>query len=576
MTDGLLQPSSGPDPKIGMVLQDRYRIVRKLGEGGMGAVYEGEHILIKRRVAIKCLHGQFATNPEIVARFHREALAATSIGHQNIIEVTDMGRFPDGSVFMVLEFLEGRDWAKDIDEQGPQPLGKVVKITTQICDALTAAHAKGIVHRDLKPENIFLIARGNEPDFVKVLDFGISKFKDSGPGKSMTQTGTTLGTPYYMAPEQAQGKKDIDHRADIYSLGVMTFQALTGQYPFDDESYPMLVLKICTEPPPPLRLYRPDLPKELEDLVTRMLAKDPGQRFADCSAVKAAVAPFVEMNEAPVLAADAPSTANRMPSMLGGQAVAHAATQTPDSLPVAPALKATTPSQMPVAHVPAKGPIATPHAESAIRPPPTSRTPLFVGGVLVLALLGGGAAMVLGGNRDTPAVTPTPVAGLTTPVTPTPEPTEPTTEPAPTMEPTTAEVLLAINIRTEPADAELFLDGDRVPNPFEGRLPQSSEPRRLEARKEGYRSLVQELVLRYEQTVTLRMERGRGTDDRRRSTQTTAATTMMTEPVETPPTMTEPVRVEVAATPMDDPPPVMTPDPVVEPPRMTDLASIML
>jgi serine/threonine-protein kinase len=575
MTDGLLQPAAGPDPKIGMVLQDRYRIVRKLGEGGMGAVYEGEHVLIKRRVAIKCLHGQFATNPEIVARFHREALAATSIGHQNIIEVTDMGRFPDGSVFMVLEFLEGRDWSKDIDEQGPQPLGKVVKITSQICDALTAAHAKGIVHRDLKPENVFLIARGHDPDFVKVLDFGISKFRDSnsGPGKAMTQTGTTLGTPYYMAPEQAQGKKDIDHRADIYSLGVMTFQALTGQYPFDDESYPMLVLKICTEPPPPLRLYRPDLPKELEDLVMRMLAKDPNQRFADCAAVKAALAPFAAMNDAPVIAADAPSTANRPPSMLGGQAVAHAATQTPDSLPVAPALKATTPSQMPVARVPsAQTPVAA-HAESVIRPPTTSRAPLLVGGVLVvLGLLGGGAAVVLGGDEPTP-VEPTPVAALTPTPTPTPDPT-PIPDPTPTMEPTT-ETMVAITIRTEPADAELYLDGDRIPNPFEGRLPQTTEPRRLEARKEGFRSLVQELVLRYEQTVTLRMERGRGTDDRRRSTPTTVASQAMQPPVEAPTPMETPR--EVAVTPMEEPP-AMDPEPVVtmDPPRMTDLASIML
>ena len=210
MEEGLLQPTEQADPLVGMVLQDRYRIVRKLGEGGMGAVYEGEHILIKRRVAIKCLHSQFAQNPEIVARFHREALAATSIGHQNIIEVTDMGRFDDGSVFMVLEFLNGRDWSHDIDNQGAQPVGKVIEIITQVCEALTAAHAKGIIHRDLKPENVFLINRHGTNNFVKVLDFGISKFKDAsgGPGKAMTQTGATLGTPYYMAPEQAQGKKD--------------------------------------------------------------------------------------------------------------------------------------------------------------------------------------------------------------------------------------------------------------------------------------------------------------------------------------------------------------------------------
>ena len=229
------QRASPQDPRIGMVLQDRYRIVRKLGDGGMGSVYEGEHVLIKRRVAIKVLHSQFAQNPEIVARFQREAEAATSIGHPNIIEVTDMGRFPDGTAYMVLEFLDGRDWSKDIEREGPQPVGKVIHILTQVCDALTAAHAKGIVHRDLKPENIYLIERNGDTCFAKVLDFGISKIADGqAENRSLTQTGTALGTPYYMAPEQCQGKKDIDPRADINSLGVILYQALTAQYPYDD------------------------------------------------------------------------------------------------------------------------------------------------------------------------------------------------------------------------------------------------------------------------------------------------------------------------------------------------------
>lgn len=316
---------SKQDPRIGIVLQERYRILRKLGDGGMGAVYEGEHLLIKRRVAIKILHSQFADNPGIVARFRREAEAATSIGHPNIIEVTDMGSFPDGTAYMVLELLEGRDWAKDIAQEGPQPLGKVVHIMSQVCDALAAAHAKGIVHRDLKPENIFLVQRAGDPCFVKVLDFGISKFADNGENRSLTQTGTALGTPYYMAPEQCQGKKDIDTRADIYSLGVILFQALTRQYPFDDESYPMLVLKICTEPPPPLAYYRPDLPPQVVDIVSRMLAKDRNHRFATCDEVKAALEPFRHVNAAPVLAADAPSTASRGPSVLEG-AVSPAST----------------------------------------------------------------------------------------------------------------------------------------------------------------------------------------------------------------------------------------------------------
>ena len=154
------QPAqTNQDPRLGMVLQDRYRILRKLGDGGMGSVYEGEHTGIKRRVAIKVLHAQFAHNPEIVARFRREAEAANSIGHPNIVEVTDMGSLPDGAAYMVLEFLDGRDWAARHRARGAAAPGQDVHIMSQVCDALAAAHAKGIVHRDLKPENIYLIER---------------------------------------------------------------------------------------------------------------------------------------------------------------------------------------------------------------------------------------------------------------------------------------------------------------------------------------------------------------------------------------------------------------------------------
>ncbi len=283
------------DPNLGLVLQERYRIVRKLGEGGMGRVYEAEHILIKRRVAIKCLHAQYATDPEVVARFHREALAATSIGNEHIVEVTDMGRFPDGAVYMVLEFLEGRDLADEIDQHGPLAVGRAVRITRQICDALTAAHGKGIIHRDLKPENVYLIRRGREPDFVKVLDFGISKFRDGTDG-AKTGTGVMIGTPHTMAPEQIEGQKDIDHRLDVYAIGVILYMALVGGPPFRAETIPMLVYQVCMVPPPPLRPRRPDVPEALEQVVLRCLAKDRAGRYDDCAALSEALAPFEAMD----------------------------------------------------------------------------------------------------------------------------------------------------------------------------------------------------------------------------------------------------------------------------------------
>jgi serine/threonine protein kinase len=309
--------AAAADPLLGRIVQERYRILRKLGDGGMGAVYEGEHVRIKRRVAIKVLHAQFAQNSEIVERFNREAQAATAIGHPNICEATDMGTFEDGTSYMVLEYLEGRDWADDLETQGPQPLGKTLHILRQVCGALQAAHDKGIVHRDMKPENVFLIERQGDPDFVKVVDFGISKMQTPGEDRALTQTGTALGTPYYMSPEQCQGKKDIDHRSDLYSLGVILFQALTGQVPFDDEAYPMLVLKICTQPPPSLLPFRPDLPPQLDTVLHHLLAKDPAHRYASCRDLSAALAPFADVEDDPsTAAANAPRTSD-VPALAG-------------------------------------------------------------------------------------------------------------------------------------------------------------------------------------------------------------------------------------------------------------------
>jgi len=407
-------PPRKVDPRIGMVLQDRYRIVEKIGDGGMGAVYEGEHLMIKRRVAIKVLHPQYAQNEEIRKRFQREAQAATAIGHPNIVEVTDMGKLEDGSAYMVLEFLEGRDWAKDISTQGPQPIGKVAHILTQVCDALTAAHGKGIVHRDLKPENVFLIERGGDPDFAKVVDFGISKIAGPEAGEhSLTQTGTALGTPYYMSPEQCQGKKDIDQRADIYSMGVMLFQALTAQYPFDDESYPMLVLKICTQSPPLLSDYRHDVPPEMQHILQRMLAKDREHRFSSAAEVKDALAPYLGRNDAPMVAQNAPRT-----SHTGVQALEQAAGRAPtptgtERLPSAPEMAipaSTTPYPM-QAHPPAssgggKGPIFAVAGVFAL---------LIVGGIVV----GAAVAFSTAGDSD-----PGPTATTASPPEPTEDPDE--------------------------------------------------------------------------------------------------------------------------------------------------------
>jgi len=567
----LLQPTQTGDPRIGMILQDRYRIVRQLGEGGMGAVYEGEHLLIKKRVAIKCLHAQYAQNPEVVARFHREALAATSIGHQNIIEVTDLGRFPDGAVFMVLEYLQGRDFARLIDDEGPQPLGRIVHIMMQICDALTAAHGKEIVHRDLKPENVFLIKRGDDADFVKLLDFGISKMKSSSdsPGSNMTRTGMALGTPYYMAPEQAQGLKNVDHRADIYALGVILFRALTGQHPFDHDSYPMLVLKICTEPPPPLRRYRPDLPPEIEQIAAKMLAKTPDERFQNCAAVKAALKPYELFTDVPIVNEVARNDALPLASIAGSMSSYAATAHAPSSPGVNTPVVASAARQQSPAPVmlDAGTPLAT---QTVIGIPGQSKLPLYVGaGAVAVVLIAIGLAMsgVFSGGGSGNSNTVMPIATVAQP------PTAPVVQPLVPREVAgpPAERNVNIRISTTPVGAELLIDGRRRANPFNAQLPYSEDMHTVEVRSAGFMTVMQDLDLSLTQEITIPLERGTGTQDRRAprarvgsgngsAAQTNGTAAIPPGPTEpagtTPPERHPPPEVPaVRPPPLEDPPP---------------------
>ena len=278
----------------GTLFDYRYRIVRQLAEGGMGVVFEAEHQHTHRRVAIKCLHPEMTRSKEVVARFQREATAAAAIGNEHIIDVLDMARRDDGSFYMVLEFLQGRDLATALHEDGPFTVRRAIHVLSQVCVALEAAHQKGIVHRDLKPENLFLITRDSDPDYVKVLDFGISKFRDDegDAAAPLTRTGSMMGTPHYMAPEQIQSTRDVDQRADIFALGVIAHELLCGTLPFYDSSVHLLIYRIRALPPASLAEARPDLPPALVGLVERMLAKAPGDRFQDCAEVRDALTAF--------------------------------------------------------------------------------------------------------------------------------------------------------------------------------------------------------------------------------------------------------------------------------------------
>jgi eukaryotic-like serine/threonine-protein kinase len=274
----MLTPSGadGPSRLVGTLLGGRYQIKRLCGEGGMGRVYEAQHVEIGKRVAVKVLHPAYSRTPEVVERFRREARAASRIGHPNIVDVTDSGTTADGSFFFVMEFIEGVELGMVIFKEGPLPVLRALNIAAQMCDALQAAHDAAVIHRDLKPENILLISKEGQQDFVKVLDFGIAKSTEveetAKTGRRLTRPGVAMGTPEYMAPEQAAGKP-AEPRSDIYAVGSILYEMLTAQPPYDGENVMEVLHKKANEAPRLIRELRPDVPLEVEALVNRAMAR---------------------------------------------------------------------------------------------------------------------------------------------------------------------------------------------------------------------------------------------------------------------------------------------------------------
>ena len=271
------EPSSELD--IGSEVDGRYRIIELIGEGGMGKVYLAEHVEIGKRVALKVLHPSYSRMPDLVERFRREARAASKIGHPNIVDVTDSGATNDGSVYFVMEYLEGVELGSVIEREGAVDVARALRITGQICRALSAAHREGIIHRDLKPENIFLITRGGEADVVKVLDFGIAKTTEAEAARErrLTSPGMAMGTPEYMAPEQAAGRP-ADARTDIYSLGAIMYEMTTGLPPYSGDNFMEILTKKATIDPPVPITVRTDLPLPVSELIAAAMARNPDDR----------------------------------------------------------------------------------------------------------------------------------------------------------------------------------------------------------------------------------------------------------------------------------------------------------
>ena len=285
----LARGDTAADPLIGTILGDTYEVQRRLGEGGMGRVYQARHVRLGRNYAIKIMHQMFAADRDALARFRREAIAASTIQSIHVAQVFDVNATRDGQPYLVYEYIDGEDLGTLLEREGQLPIGRAVHIARQVATGLAVAHAAGVVHRDLKPENVMLVKTADGSDVAKLLDFGIAKVQQED---KLTRTGALLGTPAYMAPEQARGGTSIDHRCDIYALGAMIYRAVTGRPAFGGEDAGRTLTSVIWDEPARPKTLRRDLPDQLELVIQKAMAKDPDARFPSMAELDAALAPF--------------------------------------------------------------------------------------------------------------------------------------------------------------------------------------------------------------------------------------------------------------------------------------------
>jgi len=402
--------------EVGALIDGKYRIERVLGQGGMGIVYAAQHELLAQPVALKVVLPEIAANSEVVARFMHEARAAAKIDSDHVARVMDVGRLPDGTPYMVMEFLTGRDLDEHLAKNGALSPEAVADLLLEALDGVAHAHALGIVHRDLKPANLFLAQKPGRPARVKVLDFGIAKALEGSPlaASSVTSTKSILGSPAFMAPEQLRSSKRVDARADIWSLGVIAYQLSTGRLPYDAEDVGGLFASILEDAPVPLRQVRPGLPEAFEAVVLRCLAKKPDERFQSALALASALAPFGTSTAARALETIQGLGALPVSSVSQGEAASRAVPSfhvTPEALAEthasSPSLaRPTTSPSLPNLAAPLKteGNWATP--APAAPPPPAAVSakarPRWPIAAFAGALLFVGLAFVVGRHADAP------------------------------------------------------------------------------------------------------------------------------------------------------------------------------
>jgi serine/threonine-protein kinase len=278
-------------PQPGEILDGRYQIEESIGAGGFGIVVAARHVTLGQRVAIKFMFGQFARDPDAQERLLREARAARSIKSEHVARVLDLGRLPNGAPYMVMEYLAGTSLGNLLRARGRLPVSDAVDAVLQAGEPVAEAHALGIVHRDLKPSNLFVIARPDRSLAIKVLDFGLAKAGITG-GKAITETGYVAGSPQYMAPEQMRSLKHVDHRADLWSMGVILYYLVAGRRPFEGQNVALVWAEIVRGPPAPLSSIAPRVPPALEAVIRRCLVTDPAQRIQSMAELAEALAPF--------------------------------------------------------------------------------------------------------------------------------------------------------------------------------------------------------------------------------------------------------------------------------------------
>jgi hypothetical protein len=456
---------------VDTILEDTYRIVRRIGRGGMGEVYEATHARLAGRYAVKVLLGDIAGSEEALARFRREAEVTSSLRHPNIVQVVDFNRTAQGDPYLVMEFLDGRELSVELEAEPRQPLARVAEILRQTVSALTAAHNRGIVHRDLKPENLFLSdVEGEEHRLVKILDFGISKVKEATT--RLTRESAVIGTAHYMSPEQALGEIDrIDARSDQFSLACIAYEMLAGREPFWGDSLPAVIYQVVHKDPAPLETVNHEVPPAIAEVIRRGMAKDPAARYPSVRDFHAAFAAAANTRQ-PAPARSAPPARTTAPTQ-AARPVARAARVAPTTFS------------------------STMGETASSRGGGRARVLGVVAGALVLAVVG----VVVMSRTSARPVLPAPVAAAVPRPEPPPPPAPPPVETAPPVPPP----VVTVRVEGVPAEAQVTLDGEPARLPLQ--LARETRSHILRIAAAGYEPVEQVVSASADATVTVSLKK---------------------------------------------------------------------